>query len=277
MRTARKGLRQPGAAGRAIADLAAALRFCSRFPIPPLPREADPHAAPNVERLARMLPVAGAIIGGCGGAVLFIALALNLGAWVSAALAIAALTIVTGAFHEDGLADTADGFEGGATRERRLEIMRDSRIGSFGAAALILVFTLRIAAVATLAARLDALAAAASIVHAAALSRTAELIPLGLLPPARRDGASASFGRPSPTALAVAGLVATALALILGVTTGLPLGGLALGFGLATAVALGITCLSKRRIGGQTGDVAGAAQQLSEIAALLGLLAAVRP
>jgi adenosylcobinamide-GDP ribazoletransferase len=267
MRTARKGLRQPGAAGRAIADLAAALRFCSRFPIPPLPREADPHAAPNVERLARMLPVAGAIIGGCGGAVLFIALALNLGAWVSAALAIAALTIVTGAFHEDGLADTADGFGGGATRERRLEIMRDSRIGSFGAAALILVFTLRIAAVATLAARLDALAAAASIVHAAALSRTAE----------RRDGASASFGRPSPTALAVAGLVATALALILGVTTGLPLGGLALGFGLATAVALGITCLSKRRIGGQTGDVAGAAQQLSEIAALLGLLAAVRP
>ena len=277
MGTVRNRLGQLGAAGRAIANLAAALRFCSRLPIPPLPGEADPHAAPDVERLARMLPVAGAIIGACGGAVLLVALALNLGMWVSAALAIAALTIVTGAFHEDGLADTADGFGGGATRERRLEIMRDSRIGSFGAAALILAFTLRIAAVATLAARLDALGAAASIVHAAALSRTAELILLGLLPPARRDGASVSFGRPSLTALAVAGLVAAALALILAVITALPLAGLALGFGLAAAVALGTTCLSKRCIGGQTGDVAGAVQQLSEIAALIGLLAAVRP
>jgi adenosylcobinamide-GDP ribazoletransferase len=277
MRSGRKGSSRPGIVAGGIVDLAAALRFCSRLPIPPLPGEADPHAVPDVRRLARMLPVAGATIGAFGGAVLFIALALGLGPWVSAALAIAALTVVTGAFHEDGLADAADGFGGGATRERRLDIMRDSRIGSFGAAALILAFALRIAALATLAARLDALGAAAAVVHAAALSRTAELIPLALSPSARTDGASASFGRPSPAALARAALIAAAVALLLVLAAALPLTGVALGFGLAAAVAFGMTRLSNRLIGGQTGDVAGAVQQLGEIAALIGLLLALRP
>lgn len=277
MRTAGNGFRRSRAVGRTVADLAAALRFCSRLPIPLLPGEADPHAVPDVQRLARVLPVAGAMIGALGGAVVYLASALGLGPWVSAALAIAALTIVTGAFHEDGLADTADGFGGGATRERRLDIMRDSRIGSFGGAALILAFTLRIAGVATLAGRLDALGAAAAVVYAAALSRTAELIPLTLLPPARADGASASFGRPSLAALATAGLVAGALALFLVLAAALPLTGVALGFGLAAAVALGMARLSKRLIGGQTGDVAGAVQQLAEIAAYIGLLVSLRP
>src|SRR3954468_23724828 len=290
MRSGRKGSSRPGIVAGGIVDLAAALRFCSRLPIPPLPGEADPHAVPDIRRLARMLPVAGATIGAFGGAVLFIALALGLGPWVSAALAIAALTVVTGAFHEDGLADAADGFGGGATRERRLDIMRDSRIGSFGAAALILAFALRIAALATLAARLDALrgggaggpagaplGAAAAVVHAAALSRTAELIPLALSPSARTDGASASFGRPSPAALARAALIAAAVALLLVLAAALPLTGVALGFGLAAAVAFGMTRLSNRLIGGQTGDVAGAVQQLGEIAALIGLLLALRP
>jgi adenosylcobinamide-GDP ribazoletransferase len=277
MRSGRKSSSPPGIVAGGIVDLAAALRFCSRLPIPPLPGEADPHAAPDVRRLAHMLPVAGATIGAFGGAVLFIALALGLGPWVSAALAIAALTVVTGAFHEDGLADAADGFGGGATQERRLDIMRDSRIGSFGAAALILAFVLRIAALATLAARLDALGAAAAVVHAAALSRTAELIPLALSPSARTDGASASFGRPSPAALAAAALIAAAVALLLVLAAALPLTGVALGFGLAVAVAFGMTRLSNRLIGGQTGDVAGAVQQLGEIAALIGLLLALRP
>ena len=277
MRSGRKGSSRPGIVAGGIVDLAAALRFCSRLPVPPLPGEADPHAVPDVRRLARMLPLAGATIGAFGGAVLFIALALGLGPWVSAALAIAALTVVTGALHEDGLADAADGFGGGATRERRLEIMRDSRIGSFGAAALFLAFALRIAALATLAARLDALGAAAAVVHAAALSRTAELIPLALSPSARTDGASASFGRPSPAALARAALIAAAVALLLVLAAALPLTGVALGFELAAAVAFGMTRLSNRLIGGQTGDVAGAVQQLGEIAALIGLLLALRP
>jgi adenosylcobinamide-GDP ribazoletransferase len=259
------------------ADVGAALRFSSRLPVPPLPGEADPHAMPDVQRMARALPVAGAVIGAVGGAVLVVALALGFGPWLSAALAVAALTLATGAFHEDGLADTADGFGGGATPERRLAIMRDSRIGSFGATALVLAFTLRIAALATIAARLDALGAAAALVHAATASRAAELGPLALLPPARRDGASAAFGRPSPGALGTAVLVAAGVAAILALATALPGWGVVLGFGLAAGVALGMTRLSARLIGGQTGDVAGAAQQLAEIAVLLGLLIALRP
>jgi len=167
------------------ADVGAALRFSSRLPVPPLPGEADPHAMPDVQRMARALPVAGAIVGAIGGAVLAGALALGFGPWLSAALAVAALTLATGGFHEDGLADTADGFGGGATPERRLAIMRDSRIGSFGATALVLAFMLRIAALATIAARLDALGAAAALVHAATASRAAELGPLVLLPDCR--------------------------------------------------------------------------------------------
>jgi len=276
MKTARNGSRRSAARGLA-AGLGAALRFSSRLPVPPLPGEADPHAAPDVRRMAGMLPVAGAIIGAIGGAVLVVALALGFGPGLAAALAVAALTLVTGAFHEDGLADTADGFGGGATPGDRLAIMRDSRIGSFGATALILAFALRIATLATIAARLDALGAAAAVVYAAAASRAAQLGPLALLPPARRDGASAAFGRPSPGALVAAGLVAAGLAWILVLAASLPGWGVVLGFGLTTAVALGMARLSDRLIGGQTGDVAGAVQQLSEIAALIGLLAALRP
>lgn len=275
--TAKKGFRLPEAATGLPADLAAALRFCSRLPVPRLPGETDPHAPPRAARLARLLPVAGALIGAFGGAVLAGALRLGLGPWLSAVLAVAGLTLATGAFHEDGLADTADGFGGGRTPEARLAIMRDSRIGAFGAAALILAFHLRIAALAALAVRLDPLAAAAAVVLAAAVSRVAQLLPLGLLRPARSDGASAAFGRVPLAALAVAGLVTAGLALVLVRATALPAAGAALGSGLAAAAALGLAGLSRRLIGGQTGDVAGAAQQLAEIAALVGLVIATRP
>src|SRR3954453_18149055 len=102
MRSGRKGSSRPGIVAGGIVDLAAALRFCSRLPIPPLPGAADPHAVPDVRGRGRMLPVARATIGAFGGAVPFSALALGRGPWVSAAFATAALTAVTGAFHEDG-------------------------------------------------------------------------------------------------------------------------------------------------------------------------------
>src|SRR5215207_10362704 len=98
---------------------------------------------------------------------------------------IAALTLATGALHEDGLADAADGLGGGATPERRLEIMRDSRIGSYGGAALILAFGLRIAALATLAERMSTGSVAMAIITTACVSRVAALLLFGLSPPAR--------------------------------------------------------------------------------------------
>jgi adenosylcobinamide-GDP ribazoletransferase len=260
-----------------LTDLARSLRFYSRLPVPILPWECDPHAPPDFSGMARVLPIAGAVIGLVPALVLVAALHLGLGPLLTAALAIAALTLATGAFHEDGLADTADGFGGGTTPERKLAIMKDSRIGSFGGAALSLSFILRVAALAALADRLEPAAAAGAVVLAATLSRTGALILLVVLPPARVEGSSYAVGRLAPRNFLPAGASALALALALGLPLGLPLPGLLLAIALPVAAALGLSRLSARMIGGQTGDVAGAAQQAGEVSAMLGLLIAVRP
>jgi adenosylcobinamide-GDP ribazoletransferase len=261
----------------ALLDLVRCLRFYSRIPVPRLRAETDPHAPPDFATMPRLLPVAGAVIGAIGGAVLVAALAAGLGPFVSAALAVAALTLVTGAFHEDGLADTADGFGGGTTPERRLEIMRDSRIGAFGGAALVLAFGLRIAALAELAGRLDPAALIGAVVLAAAVSRCAGLVLMMRLAPARMSGSSYAVGQPTAATFLVAWTGAIGIGLLLGLATALPFGGIALGLALAVAGALFMVRLARRLIGGHTGDVAGATQQVAEIAAYLGLLIAARP
>jgi adenosylcobinamide-GDP ribazoletransferase len=267
----------PGNAKSAAIALAQCLRFYSRLPVPATPWEIDPHALPDFRSMAPLVPLAGAIIGLFPALLLALALWLGFGTLLSAALCVAALTVSTGAFHEDGLADTADGFWGGATRERRLEIMRDSLIGSYGACALILGFTLRIGTLATLADRLHPVEAAMVVIAAATLSRTAGLTPLTLLPPARQDGASHAVGQPTRGALRFAALLAAAIALVLGLASAWPLAGIALMIVLAALSASVLTRLSSRLIGGQTGDVAGAVQQLAEIAAMMGLLITVGP
>jgi adenosylcobinamide-GDP ribazoletransferase len=245
--------------------------------VPALPFEGDPHALPDLRPLAQVLPLAAIVIAIVPALVLAAALALALGPWLSAALAVASLTLLSGAFHEDGLADTADGFWGGSTPERRLAIMRDSLIGSFGASALIVAFALRIGALATLADRLAPIEAALAVVIVAAVSRTAGLVPLTLLPPARLDGASYAVGRPSRQSLWIAAALAAAIAVVLGLLADLPVSGLALMLALAALAAHVLTRVSDRLIGGQTGDVAGAVQQVAEVAALVGLLVAVEP
>ena len=131
-------------------EVACALRFYSRLPVPALPFETDPHAAPDFATLPRMLPLVGAVLGVIGSAVLVIATGLGLPPLVSGALAVATLTVATGAMAEDALADACDGLFGGLTVERRLEIMRDSRVGSYGVAGLSLALLLRAAALAAL-------------------------------------------------------------------------------------------------------------------------------
>jgi adenosylcobinamide-GDP ribazoletransferase len=254
----------------AAARTLAALRFYSRLPLPIFAFEQTPFAMPDMARLAPYAPVAGAIIGACGALVLAIARALGLPFLLSAALALSALVLIGGAFHEDGLADVADGFGGGATRERKLEIMRDSRIGAFGGAALILSLLLRAAALAALVGEGTRIAVMALVVGGA-LSRAYGLAPIALLDPARFDGAGASVGRLQARAFSRS--LAAALAIVFVVSFG------GLGFGrtllagiLAAVAALAMTEIARRQIGGQTGDVAGAAQQLAEIAFLCGLL-----
>jgi adenosylcobinamide-GDP ribazoletransferase len=251
-----------------LLDTVRCIRFYSRIPVPALPFETDPHGLPDFTRIVRMLPVAS----------LFIALpaattAILAGAiwepWIAALLAICISVWSTGAFHEDGLADTADGFGGGATPERRLEIMTDSRVGTFGAAAIVLSILLRSAALAEIMSDLGTGGAALAILAAAPLSRSAGLIPLHRLPNAKPDGKSAAVGRPGGRALTVCISLAIVIAVLILQGAEIPplLGLIAVLAGLTAAMP--VVALSRRMIGGQTGDVAGAAQQVSELAFLL--------
>ena len=239
--------------------------------MPALPWEPNAYALPSFQRLVRIVPLAGLAIGLLPAIALGGALLLDLGPWLAAALSVAAMTLTTGALHEDGLADTADSF-GGATQARRLEIMRDSRIGSFGASALVLTLILRIGALATLADRGEGAIAIATVLIVAALSRTAGLMPLVFLDPARRDGISKAVGRPAQATFWLAAGIAAGLAILLGGAADIPVSGIVPMLGFSGLSGLALTVFAKRHLGGQTGDIAGAAQQVAEIAAMIGLL-----
>lgn len=209
-------------------------------------------------------PLAGVIVGAASGATLALLLGLGLPALAAGVFAVAAAVALSGALHEDALADVADGFGGGRTVEAKLAIMRDSRLGSYGACALTLALVARVALVAALAERLGPTAAFA-LMAAAALSRPLALLPARLLDPARSDGAGHA-ARPSRAAVAI-GCALAALA-ALGLAGPAP----ALCAAAAAVVAaLGVTWLARRQIGGVTGDVCGTAAHLAEIAALTGL------
>ena len=255
-----------------VYDLAVCLRFFTRLPIPPLPDEPAPYGVPDFRTVPRMLPLAGLLLALPAALVLVLAWEIRLGPFVAAALALAALALVTGAMHEDGLADVADGFGGGRSAGRSLEIMRDSRIGAFGGTALVLGLALRAATLATLLDRSGWLAAVA-LLYAASVSRSAALVPIAWLDPARPGGAGAAVGRPSRATLLIVGGICLVLAL-LGASLGLPPLGLALGLVLAPLAAFVLSALAAKKIGGQTGDVVGACQQLGEIAVLLALVGA---
>ena len=250
----------------AARDIADALRFFTRLPV----GEPGPGAPLDLNRIAWAAPVAGVVVGLIGAIALALTTLLGLPPFLRAGLATAALIVATGALHEDGLADVADGFGGGATRARKLEIMRDSRIGAYGALALALALILRVGA---LAAALDGgfWRAALSLTLVAALSRAGALAPLALLLPARADGAGAAAGRLDSNALAAAWGSALVIALALGLVA-LGVAHALLAALMSGAAALGVVAFARRAIGGQTGDVAGAAQQCGEIGAWCGLL-----
>jgi adenosylcobinamide-GDP ribazoletransferase len=242
-------------------DLKIGMLFATRVPLP--------HAAPiggaDIARASWTLPAIGALIGLLGAAVYWIAVRLDLPPPVGATLAVAATLAATGCLHEDGLADTFDGFGGGGSRERKLEIMRDSRIGTYGAGALALSLMLRIGALASLA---DPGAVALALVAAHAGARALLPLFLALVPPARPDGLAAGAGRPSPARVAVAALLGIVLLLAsLGAAGSL----LALAWLLLVLGLMRALCL--RQIGGQTGDTAGALEQIGEIAVLLTVVA----
>jgi adenosylcobinamide-GDP ribazoletransferase len=255
-----------------VLDLARALRFFSRLPVPALPFERDPHDMPDFSRMTRMLPLAGALIALPGALALLIALALGLPPLPAATLAVAITLIASGGLHEDGLADCCDALGARGDRERRLAIMKDSTIGSFGAAGLILALIMRVSLVAGIAELAGAPAAAAAMIAMAGTSRWMSLWLMVRLPAARTSGASASAGRIRMRDFAVAGVIALVLCIVVLIPTGHGL--VATGFAAILACATVLFCeiLARRLLGGQTGDVIGATQQLAEIAALTALL-----
>ncbi|MBV9113560.1 MAG: adenosylcobinamide-GDP ribazoletransferase, partial [Hyphomicrobiales bacterium] len=252
-----------------LVALAQALRFYSRLPVPRLPEETVlMGGALDFPEIAPAVPVAGGIIGAVAALAIFLAHGLGLGVLVAGMLAVGTGILVTGALHEDGLADTADGFFVGASRERRLEIMRDSRLGTFGGLALIMAMLLRVGLIADLA--FDGpRAAATALIAAAALSRAAGLMPLALLTPARRDGAGAAAGRLPVPAFTNAVIIGCGIAIVLVLIGGF---GVLRALGACVAaliVARGACALAELKIGGQTGDVAGTTQIACELACYL--------
>jgi adenosylcobinamide-GDP ribazoletransferase len=243
------------------ADLKIGMLFSTRFPL----RHAAPIGGADIARASWTLPAIGALIGLVGAAVYWIAVRLNLPPLMGATLAVAATLAATGCLHVDGLADTFDGFGGGSSRERKLEIMRDSRIGTYGACALALSLMLRVGALASLA---DPGPVALALIAAHAGARAMLPLFLALVPAARPDGLAADAGRPSPANVAVAASLGIVLLLAsLGAAGSLPaLAGLLLALGV-----MRVLCL--RQIGGQTGDTAGALEQIGEIAVLLAAVA----
>ena len=254
---------------RFLSDLLACLRFYSRLPVPVLKWEAEPYAMLDFAHSIRALPIAGLIIAAPAAALLY-GTAKILPPEIAAGLALALFVRVTGAFHEDGLADTCDGFGGGRTLDRKLEIMRDSRIGTFGGAGLVLSLLLRWAALVALL-KLGVGLAACVMLGVAGLSRWLALTPSFLLPAARTDGAAYAAARPLPGPLALGGVLALGL-LVLPWWAGVPAIRLALAAAFAVLAALAMTAISRAHIKGQTGDVAGATQQLAEITFMVTIL-----
>jgi adenosylcobinamide-GDP ribazoletransferase len=244
------------------ADTARALAFLSRVPVPSSVFAGDDG---NLGRVARAFPAAGLPIA------LPAAVAFGLLLWIHADPLLAALialtiqTLTTGALHEDGLSDTADGLGGGRNREDSLAIMKDSRIGTYGAIALVLSFGLRAASLAAIGKGLSPFAAALVIFTAAAVSRAALVWHWHVLPSAKPTGIAADAGRPDSvamrTALATAALIA---AILLWPAVGLaPVVACLLVAALCTFL---FTEHVRRKLSGHTGDTIGATQQISEIA-----------
>jgi adenosylcobinamide-GDP ribazoletransferase len=240
-----------------VRDIRIAILICTRLTF-----GSSAHiGSDDLVRASWALPVAGILVGATGAAAFWAATALRLPATIAAALALVATLLLTGGLHEDGLADTADGFGGGWDRTRKMEIMHDSRLGTYGACALVMSLLLRWAALSAMG---STARAAAALVAAHVAARAVLPAFMHVVPPARVDGLSARAGQPALRAAAAAAFVGVlTLAATMGFTAAV------IGLLLATVAGFLIAGLCLRQIGGQTGDVLGALEQVIEIVILL--------
>lgn len=236
-------------------DIALCLAFFTRLPLPHLDFRNR-----TLSDAMWAAPVTGLVVAVIASAAFALATWFGLPSGPAAAVALAAAMLTTGCLHEDGLSDVADGFGGGSTRERKLEIMRDSRIGSYGTAALVISLLLRWSALAALAGPAQVFA---GLIAAHCASRALPGALMHALPPARADGLSAGAGTVSPEAALLGAAIGTISLLVLGLSAALA------ALILLVLLLVGFSAFCRRQIGGQTGDAAGALQQLGEIAVLL--------
>ena len=233
-----------------------AVQFLTRLPTPRL-RGFQPDW---IVSSTRYFPLVGQLVGGLGAATLLSAAWVWTG-WLPVLLALAVTILATGAFHEDGLADACDGLGGGQTADRRLEIMKDSRIGTYGALALIFSVAVRGVGLAAL----PPLDAALVLIAMQGVGRAAAVAAMAL--PYAGDPNAAKEGRPARPALIniVLAVLFAAWPLVF-----LPPVAVAAALILGGAMALGLANLARRLIGGRTGDVLGGVEQLAEIGFVLG-------
>jgi adenosylcobinamide-GDP ribazoletransferase len=238
-----------------LGDVRSAMGLLTRLPLPAM-------ATPRGAQAAWAWPVVGGVVGGMAAIVAWGMLALGLPVGIVAGAVLVVQVVTTGALHEDGLADTVDGFFGGWTHERRLEIMKDSHICSYGTLALILSVGLRWQALTVIC------HAPLALIAVATLSRAPMAVVMAVLPNARGTGLAQSVGRPGTQVAAIAVLIAVVVS---GVTAG-PWATTMMVLGIAVVTLL-VAQTAHARIGGQTGDVLGATQQMCEVAGLVTLAA----
>ena len=219
-----------------------------------------PESPANFAASVWAYPIVGALVGGIGAAIYAVCWRLGLPPVLAAIWALVGMVLTTGALHEDGLADTADGLGGGGPAERRLAIMRDSRIGSFAALALIAAMSARGGAIALIG---TPMTAAVALVVAGGLSRAGMIVVLLAGRPARRDGMAAGLAA-VPRAEAVVGLAVAALLVFALVSAW----SATIALALALAIGMGAAALAKRQVGGHTGDILGATAVVVECAVL---------
>lgn len=240
-----------------------AVTFLTRVPVPGSAVGDDPQGL-----LARSVPwfgVVGALVGLATAAVYGL-VRLGLPPFPAAVVAVAVAVMLTGAFHEDGLADTFDALWGGFDRERRLAILKDSRHGTYGVSALVLALTLRVGLLASLGPG----AALGALVAAGAVGRVAAVLLMATTPPARIDGLAAAYVHDlGPTAV-MAGVLCG-----LGPATAMVGAWAAGALVVAVAAVVVVRRVAMVKIGGIVGDVLGAVEQVAELG-VLALLVVVR-
>jgi adenosylcobinamide-GDP ribazoletransferase len=245
-----------------------AVQYFTRLPVP----AAIGHSAEQLDGATRYFPLVGLGVGAIGAAVLWLA-ARWLPVSVAVMLSMLATVLVTGAFHEDGLADSADGLFGGWSVEDRLRIMKDSRSGVFGVLALLLILSLKWSALSAL--TIDVAVAALMLSHV--VSRCCAVWIMRLLPYVRED--EGSRAKPIAKNISVPNLLVTnGTVLVVAMLCAWWLRN-AITVGAAVAAAIAMTAWMRRllrlALGGYTGDGLGATQQITEVSSYIAVLAAL--